>query len=189
MARVFNGSIWGNIGNAVARDDMLRREENRQALGGLLDTAKFLEKANANRKLRQDWQDYFAGRKAAADAVLAEEAAAARSDAQEDFDAEENLQLLEDMDDPMIASDIFGAKTGDTLYNLDGTIWRDPFSTVVRFGYDPTSAADDQEFMATFDPNTATEEEIRRAQGIVGTGADGKWGRKSRAAYNKYMGV
>lgn len=189
MARVFNGSIWGNIGNAVARDDMLRRESNREAIGGLLDMAKFLEKANANRNMRDAWQKYFADRKAAADAALADEAAAARSDAQEDLDAEEDLQLLEDMNDPMIASDIFGAKTGDTLYNLDGTIWRDPFSTVVRFGYDPTSAAEDQEFMEAFDPNTATPEEKRRAQRIIGTTADGSWGPKSIAAYNKYMGV
>ena len=56
MARTFNAGIWGNIGDAVARDNMLRRESNREAMGGLLDMAKFIEKANANRKLREDWQ-------------------------------------------------------------------------------------------------------------------------------------
>ena len=37
MARTFNAGIWGNIGDAVARDNMLRRESNREAMGGLLD--------------------------------------------------------------------------------------------------------------------------------------------------------
>ncbi|SHG87672.1 hypothetical protein SAMN05720761_10617 [Fibrobacter sp. UWCM] len=191
MARTFNAGIWGNIGDAVARDNMLRRESNREAMGGLLDMAKFIEKANANRKLREDWQKYFDDRKAAADAALAEEAAAARSDAQEDLDAEENLQLLEDLykED----SNVFGLEQPED--DIDGSIWDGPLSTdnpvnnVVRFGFDPVTAAADAEFMQAFDPNTATPEDIRRAQAIVGTDVDGKWGKKSRAAYNKYMGV
>ncbi|MBO6135316.1 MAG: hypothetical protein J6P30_01790 [Fibrobacter sp.] len=183
MARTFNAGIWGNIGDAVARDNMLRRESNREAMGGLLDMAKFIEKANANRKLREDWQDYFAGRKAAADAALAEEAAAETDDI-------EDALLLEDMYND---SNVFGLEQPeDDIY---GSIWGGPLSTddpvnnVARFGFDPMTAAADAEFMQSFDPKTATDEEIRRAQAIVGTGVDGKWGPLSIAARNKYMGV
>ena len=183
MARTFNAGIWGNIGDAVARDNMLRRESNREAMGGLLDMAKFIEKANANRKLREDWQDYFAGRKAAADAALAEEAAAETDDI-------EDALLLEDM---YSDSNVFGLEQPeDDIY---GSIWGGPLSTddpvnnVARFGFDPMTAAADAEFMQSFDPKTATDEEIRRAQAIVGTGVDGKWGPLSIAARNKYMGV
>lgn len=192
MARTFNAGIWGNIGDAVARDNMLRRESNREAMGGLLDMAKFIEKANANRKLREDWQDYFAGRKAAADAALAEEAAAARSDAQEDLDAEENLQLLEDLykED----SNVFGLEQPED--DIDGSIWGGPLSTddpvnnVVRFGFDPMTAAADAEFMQSFNPmDNRNRKDIKRAQAIIGTDVDGIWGPLSIAAYNKYMGV
>lgn len=182
MARTFNAGIWGNIGDAVARDNMLRRESNRDAMGGLLDMAKFIEKANANRKLREDWQDYFAGRKAAADAALAEEAAAARSDAQEDLDAEENLQLLEDL---YKDSNVFGLEQPED--DIDGSIW-EPYSRNILDGFDKAEIGA-RKFMETFDPKTATDEEIRRAQGIIGTDVDGKWGPLSIAARNKYMGV
>ena len=183
MARTFNAGIWGNIGDAVARDNMLRRESNREAMGGLLDMAKFIEKANANRKLREDWQDYFAGRKAAAD-----EASAAQ-DAQ-DIDNLEDALLLEDMYND---SNVFGLEQPED--DIDGSIWGgplstdDPFNNVVRFGFDPVTAAADAEFMQAFKPSTATDDEIRRAQAIVGTGVDGKWGPLSIAAYNKYKGV
>lgn len=183
MARTFNAGIWGNIGDAVARDNMLRRERNREAMGGLLDMAKFIEKANANRKLREDWQDYFAGRKAAADAALAEEATAETDDI-------EDALLLEDMYND---SNVFGLEQPED--DIDGSIWGGPLSTddpvnnVVRLGFDPMTAAADAEFMQAFDPSTATDDEIRRAQGIVGTDVDGKWGKKSRAAFNKYKGV
>ena len=183
MARTFNAGIWGNIGDAVARDNMLRRESNREAMGGLLDMAKFIEKANANRKLREDWQKYFDDKKAAAD-----EASAAQ-DAQ-DIDNLEDALLLEDMYND---SNVFGLKQPED--DIDGSIWGEPLSTdnpvnnVVRFGFDPVTAAADAEFMQTFDPKTATDEEIRRAQAIVDTGVDGKWGPLSVAARNKYMGV
>lgn len=183
MARTFNAGIWGNIGDAVARDNMLRRESNREAMGGLLDMAKFIEKANANRKLREDWQKYFDDRKAAADAALAEEAAAETDDI-------EDALLLEDMYND---SNVFGIEQPED--DIDGSIWGGPLSTddpvnnVVRLGFDPMTAAADAEFMQTFDPSTATDDEIRRAQAIVGTDVDGKWGKKSRAASNKYMGV
>lgn len=182
MARTFNAGIWGNIGDAVARDNMLRRESNREAMGGLLDMAKFIEKANANRKLREDWQDYFAGRKAAADAALAEEAAAARSDAQEDLDAEENLQPLEDMYND---SDVFGLEQPED--DIDGSIW-EPYSRNILDGFDKAEIGA-RKFMETFNPKTATPEEIRMAQRIVGTDVDGIWGQNSIAAHNKYMGV
>lgn len=183
MARTFNAGIWGNIGDAVARDNMLRRESNREAMGGLLDMAKFIEKANANRKLREDWQKYFDDRKAAAD-----EASAAQ-DAQ-DIDNLEDALLLEDMYND---SNVFGLEQPED--DIDGSIWGGPLSTddpvnnVVRLGFNPMTAAADAEFMQAFDPSSATDDEIRRAQGIVGTGVDGKWGKKSIAAYKKYMGV
>lgn len=183
MARTFNAGIWGNIGDAVARDNMLRRESNREAMGGLLDMAKFIEKANANRKLREDWQKYFDDRKAAADAALAEEAAAETDDI-------EDALLLEDMYND---SNVFGLEQPED--DIDGSIWGGPLSTddpvnnVVRLGFDPVTAAADAEFMQAFDPSTATDDEIRRAQAIVGTGVDGKWGPLSIAARKKYMGV
>ncbi|MBR4348314.1 MAG: hypothetical protein IKP90_05175 [Fibrobacter sp.] len=181
MARTFNAGIWGNIGDAVARDNMLRRESNREAMGGLLDMAKFIEKANANRKLREDWQKYFDDRKAAA-----------RSDAQEDLDAEENLQLLEDLYKE--ESNVFGLEQPED--DIDGSIWGGPLSTddpvnnVVRFGFDPMTAAADAEFMQSFNPvDNRNREDLKRAQAIIGTDVDGIWGPLSKAAYNKYMGV
>lgn len=180
MARTFNAGIWGDIGDAVARDDMLRRERNQKALGGLLDAAKFIEKTNANRKLRKDWQKYFDDRKAAADAALAEEAAAARSDAQEDFDAEENLQLLEDM---YKDSNVFGLEQPED--DIDGSIW-EPYSRNILDGFDKAEIGA-RKFMETFNPKTATPEEILMAQRIVGTDDDGIWGPNSRAAYKKFM--
>lgn len=183
MAKVFNGNIWGGIGDTVFREDMLRREQNEKALGNLLDAAKFIEKTNANRKLREDWQKYFDDRKAAADAALAEEAAAETDDI-------EDALLLEDMYND---SNVFGLEQPED--DIDGSIWGGPLSTddpvnnVVRLGFDPMTAAADAEFMQAFDSSTATDDEIRRAQGIVGTDVDGKWGKKSRAAYNKYKGV
>ncbi len=144
--------------------------------------AKFIEKANANRKLREDWQDYFAGRKAAADAALAEEAAAARSDAQEDLDAEENLQLLEDL---YHDSNVFGLERPED--DIDGSIW-EPYSRNILDGFDKAEIGA-RKFMETFNHKTATPEEIRMAQRIVGTDDDGIWGPLSEAAYNKYMVV
>lgn len=173
MARTFNGSIWGNIGDAVARDDMLRREENRQALGGLLDTAKFLEKANANRKLREGWQKYFEDRKANADAAAAEEAAAEAA-------MVDNALELEDMHDAMNGDNVFGIPTEQTAADVSGSIW-DP-SMIVN-GFTP-----DYDFLNGFDPNTASPEEIRRAQEIIGVKADGIWGPKSRAALKAWRG-
>ena len=187
MARTFNAGIWGDIGDAVARDDILRRERNQKALGGLLDAAKFIEKTNANRKLRKDWQDYFANRKAAQDAAAEDAAAQDMADA---FGVEDSL-AMEGL--PAVAS-IFGDDV-QAPDEMESSIWGGPLSTddpvnnVVRFGFDPVTAAADAEFMQAFDPSTATDDEIRRAQAIVGTGVDGKWGKKSRAAYNKYKGV
>lgn len=180
MARTFNGSIWGSIGDSVARDAAIRREENRQALGGLLDAAKFIEKVSANRNMRDAWQKYFDDKKAKADAALADEAAAETDDI-------ENALLLEDMLGSANSDNIFGIEEAPDM--IEETIWDDPVSNVVRFGFDPASAGADYEFMQTFDPNTADEEMKRRAQGIVGAKMDGRWGPKSIAAYNNYMGV
>lgn len=182
MARTFNGSIWGNIGDSVSRDAAIRREENRQALGGLLDAAKFIEKTTANSKMRDAWQKYFADRKAAADAALADEAAAETDDI-------EDALLLEDLYNAENEANVFGiAPDANQDYGLEGSLW-DTVGNTVRYGFDPASAGADYEFMQTFDPNTADEEMKRRAQGIVGTKMDGRWGPKSIAAYNKYMGV
>lgn len=181
MARTFNGNIWGGIGNAVSRDAAMRRQEKREALGGLLDMAKFLEKANANRNLRESWQKYFEDRKAAEDTAAA--------------DMVDDALAMEELAGAANDDNIFGIEPEQAADEMAASIWggllstEDPVNNVVRFGFDPVTAAADAEFMQAFDPNTATPEDIRRAQGIVGTGVDGRWGKKSRAAYNKYMGV
>ena len=176
MARTFNAGIWGDIGDAVARDDMLRRERNQKALGGLLDAAKFIEKTNANRKLRKDWQDYFANRKAAQDAA-AEDAAA--QDVADSFGVEDSL-TMEGL--PAVAS-IFGDDV-QAPDEMESSIW-DP--SMIANGYEPTLTPEDYEFIRNFNPKTATPEEILMAQRIVGTDDDGKWGTNSRAAYKKFM--
>ena len=176
MARTFNAGIWGDIGDAVARDDMLRRERNQKALGGLLDAAKFIEKTNANRKLRKDWQDYFANRKAAQDAAAEDAAAQDMADA---FGVEDSL-TMEGL--PAVAS-IFGDDV-QAPDEMESSIW-DP--SMIANGYEPTLAPEDYEFIRNFNPKTATPEEILMAQRIVGTDDDGKWGPNSRAAYKNFM--
>ena len=176
MARTFNAGIWGDIGDAVARDDMLRRERNQKALGGLLDAAKFIEKTNANRKLRKDWQDYFANRKAAQDAAAEDAAAQDMADA---FGVEDSL-TMEGL--PVVAS-IFGDDV-QAPDEMETSIW-DP--SMIANGYEPTFAPEDYEFIRNFNPKTATPEEILMAQRIVGTDDDGKWGPNSMAAYKNFM--
>lgn len=176
MARTFNAGIWGDIGDAVARDDMLRRERNQKALGGLLDAAKFIEKTNANRKLRKDWQDYFANRKAAQDAAAEDATAQDMADA---FGVEDSL-TMEGL--PAVAS-IFGDDV-QAPDEMESSIW-DP--SMIANGYEPTFAPEDYEFIRNFNPKTATPEEILMAQRIVGTDDDGKWGPNSRAAYKNFM--
>lgn len=191
MARTFNGSIWGNIGDAVARDAAIRREENRQALGGLLDAAKFIEKTNANSKLRDAWQKYFDDRKAAADAAAAEEAAAETDDI-------ENALALEDLYNAENEANIFGIAPEED--KMAGSIW-EPYSKNMRAGFD-RAALGERNFMQAFDPDTATPDDILRAQQILvnnnfdlgktgkaQNGVDGRWGSKSINAFNKYMGV
>lgn len=173
MARTFNGSIWGNIGDGIAMQNALRRQENREALGGLLDAAKFIEKTTANSKMRDAWQKYFADKKATADAALADEAAAETDDI-------ENSLLLEDMYDAMNGDNVFGIPTEQTAADVSGSLW-DP-SMIVN-GFTP-----DYDFLNGFDPNTASPEEIRKAQEIIGVKADGIWGPKSRAALKAWRG-
>lgn len=168
MARTFNGSIWGNIGDSIAMQNALRRQENRKALGGLLDAAKFIEKVSANRNMRDAWQKYFADKKSAADAALEDEAAAETDDI-------ENSLLLEDMYND---SNVFGLEQPED--GIDGSLW-DP-SMIVN-GFTP-----DYDFLNGFDPNTASPEEIRKAQEIIGVKADGIWGPKSRAALKAWRG-
>ena len=176
MARTFNAGIWGDIGDAVARDDMLRRERDQKALGGLLDAAKFIEKTNANRKLRKDWQDYFANRKAAQDAAAEDAAAQDMADAL----GVENSLAMEGL--PAVAS-IFGDDV-QAPDEMESSIW-DP--SMIANGYEPTLAPEDYEFIRNFNPKNATPEEILMAQRIVGTDDDGIWGKNSRAAYKNFM--
>ena len=176
MARTFNAGIWGGIGDAVARDDILRRERNQKALGGLLDAAKFIEKTNANRNLRKDWQDHFANRKAAQDAAAEDAAAQDMADA---FGVEDSLSM-EGL--PAVAS-IFGDDV-QAPDEMESSIW-DP--SMIANGYEPALAPEDYEFIRNFNPKTATPEEILMAQRIVGTDDDGIWGKNSRAAYKNFM--
>lgn len=172
MARTFNGNIWSGIGNAVSRDAAMRRQEKREALGGLLDMAKFLEKANANRNLREGWQKYFEDRKAAEDTAAADmvdDAAAAQG--------VEDSSVVEPNAIDLYGLNLFGIKNDEPVQS----IFLDP--SEIANGYNP-----DIDFMASFDPNTASPEEIVRAQQIIGTNPDGIWGKKSRAALKAWRG-
>ena len=166
MARTFNGNIWSGIGNAVSRDAAMRRQENREALGGLLDMAKFLEKANANRNLREGWQKYFEDRKAAEDTAAA--------------DMVDNALAMEELAGAANDDNIFGIEPEQAADEMAASIW-DP--SMIANGYNP-----DIDFMSSFDPNTASPEEIVRAQQIIGTNPDGIWGKKSRAALKAWRG-
>ena len=179
MARTFNAGIWGGIGDAVARDDILRRERNQKALGGLLDAAKFIEKTNANRNLRKDWQDYFANRKSAQDAA-AEDAAAQDMAAAFGVEDPGTRSMFSRVLDPL---GLFGYDV-QAPDEMESSIW-DP--SMIANGYEPALAPEDYEFIRNFNPKTATPEEILMAQRIVGTDDDGKWGPNSRAAYKNFM--
>ena len=187
MARTFNGSIWGNIGDSVSRDAAIRREENRQALGGLLDAAKFIEKVSANRNMRDAWQKYFADRKAAADEASAEvpEEIWGGVPSLDGKDAVNNVVRFGF--DPMNGNVFELEQQDDNSDGVEGSIW-EPYSNNILDGFNRAESGA-RKFMEAFDPNTATPEEKRRAQRIIGTTADGSWGPKSIAAYKKYMGV
>lgn len=176
MAKTFNGNIWNRIGDTISLQDAMRREQQGKTLGGLLDAAKFIEKTNANRRLRDDWQKYFDDRKAAAEAAKAAEDENALNDA---LGVEDSLSY-ESL--PTVAS-IFGDDV-QAPDEMESSIW-DP--SMIANGYEPTLTPEDYEFIRNFNPKTATPEEILMAQRIVGTDDDGKWGTNSRAAYKKFM--
>ena len=170
MAKTFNGSIWGNLGNTIFREDALRRERNQDSMNNLMDAAKFVEKTNANRKLREDWQKYFQDRQAAADAAVAQ--------------GVENSSAVEPNAIDLYGLNLFGIKN----YEPVQSIFLEP--SMDAAADESVAAGDsDDDFMATFDPNTASPEEIKRAQAIIGTTPDGLWGRRSRMAFSKYKGV
>lgn len=169
MAKTFNGSIWGNLGNTIFREDALRRERNQDSMNNLMDAAKFIEKTNANRKLREDWQNYFQDRQAAADIATALDT--------------ENALALESAGVEPNSIDLFGLNYNEQPQS----IFLDP--SEIANGYSVAGGDTDADFMANFDPNTASPEEIKRAQAIIGTTPDGLWGRKSRMAFSKYKGV
>lgn len=72
---------------------------------------------------------------------------------------------------------------GEVPEREEASIW-DP--SMIAYGY--SVGNDDAEFMANFDPATASPEEIRRAQEIIGTDPDGVWGPKSRLALKNWRG-
>ena len=166
MARTFNGNIWNGIGTAVTRDAAMRRQEKRDALGGLLDMAKFLEKANSNRKTREDWLKYFEDRQAGADSAEA--------------DMVDDALALEGMLGDVDASNVFGIEPEEPEADVTASIW-DP--SYLANGFNP-----DYDFMEGFDPSTASVEDKKRAQAIIGTKADGIWGPKSIAALKAWRG-
>lgn len=178
MARTFNGTIWGGIGDKVARDAMLRREENKEALGGLLDMAKFLEKANANRNMREAWQKYFEDRKAAEDMAAAQ-------DLEDTLASEALINNANEANRVVVPNkfDLFGVMDRQND-SMAGSIW-DP--SMIADGY--TVEDDVTDFMTNFDPNTASTEDKKRAQAIIGTKADGIWGPKSIAALKAWRGA
>lgn len=177
MAKTFNGNIWNRIGDTISLQDAMRREQQGKTLGGLLDAAKFIEKTNANRRLRDDWQKYFDDRKAAAEAAKAAEDENALNDA---LGVEDSLSY-ESL--PTVAS-IFGDAV-QVPNEVEASIW-DP--SMIANGFSATVAPEDVAFIQGFDPKTASPEDIVMAQRIVGTDDDGIWGKKSRAAYKKFMG-
>ncbi len=180
MAKTFNGNIWNRIGDTISLQDAMRREQQGKALGGLLDAAKFIEKTNANRNLRKDWQDYFANRKAAQDAA-AEDAAAAEMPVSID---EVSPLMSIFIDDKIVPNGMDSSIWGGN--GLGGeAVGFDP--SMIANGYEQTLAPEDYEFIRNFNPETATPEEILMAQRIVGTDDDGKWGKNSRAAYKNFM--
>lgn len=174
MAKTFNGSIWGNLGNTIFREDALRRERNQDSMNNLMDAAKFIEKTNANRKLREDWQKYFQDRQAAADIATALDT--------------ENALALESAGAEPPASNIFGIKEEPAASIWDPDMIANGYSVAGGDSNAHFMDSDDY-FMANFDPNTASPEEIKRAQAIIGTTPDGLWGRRSRMAFSKYKGV
>lgn len=189
MAKTFNASTWSRIGDAISVNDELRRERLGKALGGLLDAAKFIEKTNANRNMRNAWQKYFDDRKAASDAAMAaKEKAAAEAAAAEEMPVsiDEVSPLMSIfIDDKIVPNGIDSSIWGGN--GLGGeAVGFDP--SMVAEGYDTTLAPEDLEFIQGFNPKTASPEDIVMAQRIVGTDDDGKWGKNSRAAYKKFMG-
>ena len=181
MAKTFNGSIWGNLGNTVFREDALRRERNKEAMNNLMSAAQFIEKVNSNRNLRNDWQKYFKDRQEAADMAAAQ-------DLEDTLASEAIINDANEADQVVVPNklNLFGVR--DDLLglrnDLSGSLW-DPDNLVN--GY--TVKDDGADFMESFDPYTASPEEIRRAQAMIGVTPDGVWGRKSRAAYRKFKGV
>lgn len=177
MAKVFNGNIWGGIGDTVFREDMLRREQNEKALGNLLDAAKFIEKTNANRNMKKDWQDYFKGKKE-------RQALADMAEAENVEDALEFESL------PAAASLL--VDEGQVPDEVEGSIWGGNGLGGESFGYNPSLVAtndDDVAFMQSFNPvDNRNRKDIKRAQAIIGTKADGFWGPKSWNAYFNWRG-
>lgn len=173
MARTFNGNIWTGIGDTISMQDALRRQQHRESLGGLLDAAKFIEKTNANRKLQKDWQDYFRNRgQSGVDTSAAADAAAAQG--VEDSSAVEPNAI------DLYGLNLFGIKNDEPVQS----IFLDP--SEIANGYSVAGGDSDADFMENFDPENASPEDIIRAQEIIGTTADGKWGPKSRLALKNW---
>ena len=162
MAKTFNGGIWSGIGDAVASDDMFRKERDDKALGGLLEAAKFIEKINANRKMQKEWEDYFKGKN--------------------------ERQTLADMAEAEDVEDV--VDEGQVPDEVEGSIWGDYSPSL--FGYSPSLIATkdpDVAFMKYFNPvDNRNRNDIKRAQTIIGTEADGIWGPKSWNAYYTWRG-
>ena len=177
MAKTFNGGIWSGIGDAVARDDMFRKERDEKALGGLLEAAKFIEKINANRKMQKDWEDYFKGkneRQTLADMAEAE-------------DVEDVLEL-----ESLPAAASLLVDEGQVPDEVEGSIWGGNGLGGESVGYSPSLIATedpDVAFMKYFNPvDNRNRNDIKRAQTIIGTEADGIWGPKSWNAYYTWRG-
>lgn len=157
MAKTFNGSIWGGVGDTVLRQDLLRRDRNEKTINRLAEAFKFMEKVNANRKLQNDWQDYFDNRGTG-----------------------NGEPVDENMDDSSMYGNIFGI---EEVPEEETSIW-EPATKIHAEEIVPTEPNAD--FMDTFDPATANPDEIRMAQEIIGTKPDGIWGPKSMRALREW---
>lgn len=185
MAKTFNGGIWSGIGDSVARDDMFRNERDDKALGGLLEAAKFIEKINANRKMQKDWEDYFKGKKerqTLADMAEAEDVEYVLE--LESLPAAASLLVDEGQVPDEMEDSIWGGKMQGFLTGIPRSAVSSPSIT------DPSIIAtddDDVTFMQSFNP-VDNRNDIKRAQTIIGTEADGIWGPKSWNAYYTWRG-
>lgn len=185
MARVFNGNMWSGIGNGVNAQRAYRDQQRENALDSLASSAMSIEKMVANNNMRNAIIDFYNGRKKAAQAAANAEAIAAGDMVDDQLAREQAIYDLTGLD---LDYDVDGS-----IFAADGTInTGGMFNKFQEMGIPFKSQ--DQVFAENFDPNAKNSvEDIQRMQRLMGMDENdikvGKWGPKSRAAYNRFKGV